>query len=40
MAGNGTAALRAADLALLRVENLVRVYRAKGGQRVQAVLYL
>ncbi|MCW5259301.1 ATP-binding cassette domain-containing protein [Verminephrobacter eiseniae] len=37
MAGNGTAALRAADLALLRVENLVRVYRAKGGQRVQAV---
>src|SRR6218665_3505262 len=37
MAGNGTAALRAADLAPLRVENLVRVYRAKGGQRVQAV---
>ena len=37
MAGSGAAALRAADCALIRVENLTHVYRAKGGLRVQAV---
>lgn len=37
MAGSGMAALRAADCALIRAENLSHVYRAKGGQRVQAV---
>jgi peptide/nickel transport system ATP-binding protein len=37
MAGSGKAHLRTQSDLLLRVENLVRTYRAKGGQRVQAL---